>query len=192
MSYNKTLLLTIKIEETRLKTEQAKLQTEKTKLEQLRLSNQITTTNISGDQNNTFNISINNINNLVNPKLTVEEAKRLYTDDMQKLIQNVFKHQYASDVSNKCVKHLNKNQFLVKMDDKAKQLKFDELRSTILTNYKNALDDVLGIYYPTEFNSRRYSCLSETQADKYEDSVKYTHNTRNNGILKKSLQSAVS
>jgi hypothetical protein len=197
---NDTLVLTLKIEETRLKVkqeekivEQVKLKTEETKLEQLKLVQPQTTITVNNNMN-TFNININNFNELDNPKLTGKEARRLYADDMQKMIQNIFEHQYNSPntPNNKCIKHVDKNKFLVKMNNEGKPMKFDELRSTLLGNYKMALDDILGEFYPTEFNARRYDCLSEKAADKYEDSVEYAHNIRNTGKVKKILQTAVS
>jgi hypothetical protein len=62
------------------------------KTEELKLKH---TKLIKKNVNITFNINVNNMNNLTNNVLSVSTARRLFSKDIPKLIQNILKHQYS-------------------------------------------------------------------------------------------------
>jgi hypothetical protein len=210
---NESLKLIIQLEQTKLELAQTTLQTknasivekkldllvkdkekdiEEIKLKQLKVSNKSQSTGGNVNINNfTFNVNVHNIDKMPKCNMTIEEANKLYSDDITQLIQNVLRFHYSSTSDNKCIKHLDKNKFLVKMNNTTKQVKYGDIRETILKNYTSLADKAACDYYPSDYNKRHWvQSLSEDVSNKYRDSIKFTKNPRNNGIVNKSLQKA--
>ena len=129
---NESLKLIIQLEQTKLELAQTALQTknasivekkldllvkdkekgiEEIKLKQLKVSNKSQSTGGNVNINNfTFNVNVYNIDKMPKCNMTIEEANKLYSDDITQLIQNVLRFHYSSkSENNKCIKHLDKD-----------------------------------------------------------------------------------
>ena len=196
---NDELLLHIRIEELKLQQEQEKTrQIILTNVNYKNIKPQIITQIIDNNiifNNPNFNITINNINNLDLHNMTIEEARNNYNPDILKMISNIFKHQYNSDdedlKNNKCIK-LDNNKYIIKIDDDQKKVKFSEIRYIILDNFKKLIISTIDNFYPSDRRIEEVAdYLTKEIIDKYENSVDFTYNVRNSGLINKALKSVV-
>lgn len=156
------------------------------------------TTHIYGNQVNIFNIDVKTIINLMPHEMIKTEVIENYTSDTLTLIGNLLSHQYNSIdselVNNKCIKSIrnSKNNYYVKTALGTKKMNFSEIRTTVIENYRKLVDAAVGKYYPTERRlTEMHEYISKEILLKYEDSIKFAHNTRNTGLLNKQLYQAV-
>ena len=170
-----------------------KIEQEKTKQANARVN----VTNIENQYNNfTFNINIANLTNLNPHNLTINEARDIGNiGSIPDIITALLKHQYNSEEddlqNNKCIKCIQ-NKYHVKLNDTTETVKFDDIRSFLLKNIKQLIDSVIGDFYPTERRIEEVcNCLTNEIIKLYETTSKFSHNTRNNGIIKKSLHNAL-
>jgi len=198
------LNLEIKLLEAKLKTEEAilkkretelKIEQEKNKGKSLESYNSKNIQITSGDINNIFNISINNIEKLEQHQYTYNEAVKFYSEDVLTLITNVFKHQYNSPdhelKNNKCIKVEN-NKYVIKSQGVVKKTTFHNIREHILKNYKYMIDTTVGNFTQTDNRIlKKENILPDYKIEGYEKSLNFTHNIRNNGIIDKTLKNAI-
>lgn len=176
------------------------IEKEKTKREEIKSnqSNVIYNQNATGNINNiSFNVNISNIESLQNHNMTFDEVKNNHSTDVLKLVTNIFKHQYNSSAddlkNNKCIKSINNSKYIVKTNNADKEVNFMDIREIILNNFKKLIENTEDRFYPTESRIEKSAdFLAEEIINMYRNSVNFTHNLRNNGLVNKALNRAVS
>ena len=188
------LLLLLEIEKEKTKQQQMKIRCKELDIKQAKLTQpQIA----NGDINNiTFNINIANIESLESHGMTINEARENFSYDMMKLVTNIFKHQYNPKdgelKNNKCIKMASSSKFIVKTEDQTKEVKFIDIRNIILKNFRQLIENTEDRFYPTDYKiEKKIDCLTEEIMEIYRNSIEFTHNLRNNGLVNKALTKAV-
>ena len=190
-------MLEIEREKGKSKHNELLIEKEKTKHAQLKIYQTNSTQTAARDINNiSFNINIANIESLNQHNMTIEEARENFSPDMISLVTNVLKHQYNSRddelKNNKCIKPINNSKYVVKTDNHHKEVKFSDIREIVLKNFKKIIENTEDRFYPTETRiEQKVACLTEEIIDIYKNSIHFTHNIRNNGLVNKALTKAV-
>lgn len=193
------IMLEIEKERVKIKHNELLIEKEKTKQEKLKKVNSIVyNQKASRDINNiTFNVNIANIESLQNHNMTIDEVRNNHSTDILKLVTNIFKHQYNSSdddlKNNKCIKVINNSKYIVKTNDMAKEVNFMDIREIILNNFKKLVENTEDRFYPTKSRIEKSAdFIAEEIINMYRNSVNFTHNLRNNGLVNKALNNAVS
>jgi hypothetical protein len=189
------LELTLEIEKEKTKQVQMKIRGKELDIKQVMIShNQIAGRDINN--NITFNVNIANIESLNPHGMTIEEARKNFSYDMINLVTNIFKHQYnPTDTelkNNKCIKNSTPSKYAVKTEDQSKEVKFIDIRNIILNNFRQLIENTEDRFHTTDYKlEKRIECLTEEIMDIYKNSIDFTHNIRNNGLVNKALTKAV-
>jgi hypothetical protein len=192
-----SILLEIKQEERLIEQEKTKQAQEKTKQAKLKINKTNKLHATGGDINITFNLNVANIESLETHNMTIDEARDNFSYDMLSLVTNILKHQYNPiDIelkNNKCIKSINNSKFIIKTDNHSKHVNFVDIRELILNNFRKLIENTEGRFYPTQQRiDKRVGCLTEEIINIYKNSVDFTNNLRNIGLVGKALKKAVS
>lgn len=193
------IMLEIERERTKIIHTELLIEKEKTKREELKINQTNITYNqtAAGNINNiSFNVNISNIESLQNHNMTFDEVKNNHSTDILKLVTNIFKHQYNSTddelKNNKCIKSIKNSKYIVKTNNADKEVNFMDIREIILNNFRKLIENTEDRFYPTESRIEKSAdFLAEEIINMYRNSVNFTHNLRNNGLVNKALSRAV-